>query len=424
MALTLVASFAVTLAGFSLQNATPPLNAPVANEKTKSTAPVVDKSTADNSAQEKAKSDVPASIKPLVIPSDHEAITAAVAQLLALQQKGPGADIAQEWAYEGVYRVGGKIPYGYRVGGTSIVSMALLGAPDFATDSARKDAVSRAIDFVAQAINEPLLSPQYDGGYDVRGWAHCYGLRFLVQAKRAAAVSEAQKSAVDAAIAFYLDALVKTEIPQIGGWQYARSAGIETPCATSPFMTAPCLMTLLEAKASGLTVSDELIERTARALELTRGASGFVAYNASRPARDDTGQIPGAIGRMCAVEVALHAAGKGDEARARKAVTSFFEFWPELEKRRKKSGTHLAPYGVAPYYFFYAFTYAAAAIEILPPAERDVDRAKFRELLFTVRDQDGSWNDRVFAKSAAYGTAMSVLALLEAHSSPSAAAAK
>ncbi len=432
MALTLVASFAVTLVGFSLHAAVPSMRASVDDEKPKSTAPVADKSVGDKttkdtdkkSAKETATSDVAAAAKPLVIPSDGDAITAGIAQLLALQQKGPGADLAQEWAYEGVYRVGGKIPYGYRVGGTSIVSMALLSAPDFASDPARKDAVSRAIDFVARSMSEPLLSPQYDGGYDVRGWAHCYGLRFLVQAKSAGAVSDAQKPAVDAAIAFYLDALVKTEIPQVGGWQYARSAGIETPCATSPFMTAPCLQALLEAKASGLTVSDELIARTVHALELTRGASGFVAYNAQRATRDDAGQIPGAIGRMCAVEVALHAAGKGDEARVRKAVTSFFEFWPELEKRRKKSGTHLAPYGVAPYYFFYAFTYAAAAIETLPPLERDALRAKFRELLFTVRDQDGTWNDRVFAKSAAYGTAMSVLALLEAHTTSRDTAAK
>jgi hypothetical protein len=117
---------------------------------------------------------------------------------------------------------------------------------------------------------------------------------------------------------------------------------------------------------------------------------------------------------MCAVEVALARAGKGDEKRLRFAVDRFFEFWPELEKRRKKTGTHVAPYGVAPYYFFYAFTHAAAAIELLPEQGRAADRVRFRELLFQVRDKDGTWNDRVFARSAAFGTAMSVLALLEA----------
>jgi hypothetical protein len=313
-----------------------------------------------------------------------------------------------------VYRVGGKIPYGYRVGGTSIASMALLAAPGFADDASRREAVSRAIDFVATSKDEPLLSPEYGGNYDVRGWAHCYGLRFLLAAKKADAVSEAQRPAVDAAIAFYLDALKKTEIPQVGGWQYARRPGLENPCPTSPFMTGPCLFALIEAKEAGLDVGDDLIARTVKALEITRGASGYVGYNAQRAVRDDEGQIPGAIGRMCAIETALARAGKGDEKRLRFAVEKFFEFWPELEKRRRKSGTHVAPYGVAPYYFFYAFQHAAIAIELLPEAERAANRAKFRELLFQVRETDGTWNDRVFPRSANYGTAMSVLALAEA----------
>jgi hypothetical protein len=348
------------------------------------------------------------------VPTDAEAMATGVAKIVSLQEKGPGAEVAAEWPYEGVYRVGGKIPYGYRVGGTSIAGMALLTAPGFVDDAARKDAIARAIDFVAKSKDEPLLSPNYGGNYDVRGWAHCYGLRFLLAAKKANAVSDAQKPAVDAGIAFYLDALKKTEIPKVGGWQYARGPGIENPCPTSPFMTAPCLMALVEAKEAGLEVSDELLARTVKALEITRGESGYVAYNASRQTKDDTGQIPGAIGRMCAVESALARAGKGDEKRLRFAVDKFFEFWPELEKRRKKTGTHVAPYGVAPYYFFYAFTHAAQAIEFLPEADRPALRTKFRELLFKVRDEDGTWNDRVFPRSASFGTAMSVLALAEA----------
>ena len=53
-------------------------------------------------------------------------------------------------------------------------------------------------------------------------------------------------------------------------------------------------------------------------------------------------------------------------------------------------------------------------IEALPEAERTAHRARFRELLFQVRDQDGTWNDRVFPRSASFGTAMSALALVEA----------
>ena len=62
--------------------------------------------------------------KVVVIPTDAEAITMGVAQIVSMQEKGPGSDIAAQWPYEGVYRVGGNIPFGYRVGGTSIASMA------------------------------------------------------------------------------------------------------------------------------------------------------------------------------------------------------------------------------------------------------------------------------------------------------------
>jgi hypothetical protein len=54
------------------------------------------------------------------------------------------------------------------------------------------------------------------------------------------------------------------------------------------------------------------------------------------------------------------------------------------------------------------------AIEHLPESERVANRTRFRELLFKVRDGDGTWNDRVFPRSASFGTAMSVLALVEA----------
>ena len=81
---------------------------------------------------------------------------------------------------------------------------------------------------------------------------------------------------------------------------------------------------------------------------------------------------------------------------------------PEAEGEDR---THVAPYGVAPYYFFFAHGYAAEAIERLPEAERAAWRDRLHRLLMSVRDEDGTWNDRVFPRSASYGTAMAMLAL-------------
>ncbi len=71
----------------------------------------------------------------------------------------------------------------------------------------------------------------------------------------------------------------------------------------------------------------------------------------------------------------------------------------------------MPPYGVAPYYFFYAHGYVAQAIEMLPETERYVLRAKLASILWYVREESGGWNDRVFRRSENYGTAMSLLAL-------------
>ena len=57
------------------------------------------------------------------------------------------------------------------------VAQSLLESPGYAEDQERKDAVQRACEFVCAAIREPLMSPDpavYKGGYDVRGWGHCY----------------------------------------------------------------------------------------------------------------------------------------------------------------------------------------------------------------------------------------------------------
>lgn len=346
------------------------------------------------------------------------AIAAALPALVAMQEGFDAPDPRDEWPYEGVYRVRGAIPFGYRVGGTAIVATSLVEAPGYEADEARRDAVARAARFVCDAIREPLMSPDpavYRGGYDVRGWGHCYALRFLLALERLERVPPDLDETVRAAIDWYLEALVRTEIPEVGGWTYSRRPGLETPCDSSPFMTAPCLFALYEARASGRAVDDAVLERALAALERTRTASGFVAYSASRPARDRPDQIPGAIGRMVAAESALFLAGRSNSDRLRFALDRFIEHWPELEKRRRQSGTHVAPYGVAPYYFFYGFHHAALAVRLLPEAQRGPYRERLEEILFSVREADGVWNDRVFPRSANYGTALTVGALLAPH---------
>jgi hypothetical protein len=338
------------------------------------------------------------------------AVARGVEILLAMQEGGEG-EARAEWPYEGVYRVRREIPIGYRVGGTGICAMALVLGPGYEEDGERQAAVARATRFVTGAIEHPLMSPDYESGYDVRGWGYCYGLQFLLRLRAAGVVPPALVETVDSAVRFYVDAIEQTEIGEMGGWNYARRAGMNT-AAPSPFMTAPTVLALLEAKTQGIDVDMEVVDRAVNALLMCRTPSGAVAYTQPRDPERVRDATPGAIGRMVATESALYVAGRGGLPRVRGAIDSFIVHWDWLDKRRAQSGTHKPPYGVAPYYFYYAHYYVAVAIELLPEPERAEYRRRVDELLFAVRLDDGGWNDRVFERSENYGTAMAIMALM------------
>ncbi len=354
------------------------------------------------------------------------AVAASVAMLLA-RQEGP---TKAEWPYQGVYRVGATdddpesliegrgrrrtvIPIGYRVGGTSIVGDALLRVPGCDEDEERRAALERARGFVVDSTSHANMNPKYGGGYDVRGWGYIYGCDFLLSMRERGFVADGEKQRHDEAIQFYLDGLEAIEIPEVGGWNYARRGPLSARSGTSPFMTPPGVQVLMEAERQGFPVAEGLRDRAMAALELTIGEEGVVAYSAQRKTRESPDMIPGAMGRMLAVETVRSETGVDADDAIRAALAAFVNHWDELLKRKQKNGTHVAPYGVAPYYFFYTHGYAAEAIERLPEAERAAWRDRLNRLLMSVRDEDGSWNDRVFPRSAAYGTAVTVLAFTE-----------
>jgi hypothetical protein len=339
--------------------------------------------------------------------------------LLAAQEsleEGPRA----EWPYEGVYRVEGEIPPGYRVGGTSIAARALLELEGWADAPARRAAVERALAFVLDELeHEPLLAQGFAGGYDVRGWGQAYALDFLLRLRALGRVPAEQAARLEARLPALVSALERSEIPATqrssgGGWNYARSGGAEGG-APSPFMTAALLQALFQAADAGLAVDSGVVQRALDALEAARLEVGSFQYalDERRRAPEGSSAVEGAIGRMPIAEATLLLAGRGDLARVEQALAAFFEHWRFLEERRKQSGTHAKPFGVAPYYFFFAHRYAAQAIELLPDEARSAWRARLDERLAAVRDEDGSWNDRVFERSKAFGTAMVLLALRE-----------
>ena len=158
-----------------------------------------------------------------------------------------------------------------------------------------------------------------------------------------------------------------------------------------------------------------MVDRALDSLEDARLDSGAFQYATYPRVKSGRGfeDIPGAVGRMPLCEVTLYLAGRGKVERIRSSLEAFFEHWGELEKRRKKTGTHEPPYMIAPYYFFFAHYYAAQAIELLPTRLRSAYRQRLYKLLWKIRESDGGWNDRVFERSKSYSTAMSILAILQ-----------
>jgi len=355
-----------------------------------------------------------------------EAIAAIIqraAQRLVEMEEGPD-DTRGEWPYEGVYRVreagqrGAVIPIGYRVGGSSIVALAMLRAPGYDEDPARQEALARAVEFIAQSTNHPLMSAaDYTGGYDVRGWGYIYALLFLQELTARPTTPDQLRDTANTAIDWYLNALHHLEIPQSGGWNYARSGPATDPAPAAPFMTAPALQALFLAKSQQRKADDDAIVRAIESLARAKRDSGEFVYSGTAARR--AGGVPGATGRMLVSETTLHLAGRSSISDVRGAIDAFFAHWDALEVRRKQTGTHVPPWGVAPYYFYFAHTAAAQAIEHLPQPERNEYRRRLHELLLRTLDEDHTWNDRVFPRSANYGTAMSIIALTMPQAPPS-----
>lgn len=349
-----------------------------------------------------------------------DAVNTAVLRLIALQE---GSDHDQ-WPYEGVYREkgegGAQLPVGYRVGGTAIVCEGLMAVPDLSKDKARVEAMQRGLEFILKTLDVDRMQASFIGTYDVRNWGHIYALDLFLKLPGCAAMPKELREQAAKKVPWLVQVLVEMSLPA-GGWAYSHDGGFRSAQAkASPFMTGPGLQALFAAQRAGHKVPDEVIEKALDALERGRTGPGGYAYGMPSAAMHEKAEeelrfmdrTPGSAARATCVETTLMLGGRGNKERLAQAVERFFENWGALEVRRKKTGTHLQPYGVAPYYFLYGHWYCAQAIEMLDDAGlRQKQHARMQELLEKTREEDGSWNDRQFGRSAGYGSALAILCL-------------
>jgi hypothetical protein len=345
-----------------------------------------------------------------------EATATALEQMMGLEEKGG------QWPYEGVYREDrGALPQGYRVGGTSISILGMVCAPGYRDDERRAAAVERALRFVLKTLEVDRMQEGFQGGYDVRGWGHIYALTCLLYLKDFQFVPAALAEQVDKKTSWLVEVLVASAIPKNGGWNYSRRRGYMSPRnPASTFMTAPALQALFHAKARGHDVPDDVVEQALSALERSRSEGGGYAYGAPAKSRNDVpdaelgmmDKTPAAAARAAVCETTLMLAGRGDAERHAAAVRLFYDHWDDLAVRKSQQGTHIPPYGIAPYYFMFGHMYCAQAIEQLADEELRAEcRDRMRVMLARGVEANGAWNDRQFERSAGYGTAMALLAM-------------
>lgn len=338
--------------------------------------------------------------------ADDPAVNPATLVARAVKELIPLQETDGDWPYEGVYRVGGEIPIGYRIGGTALVSQALLyGSPQ--TDKKVTAAIERGLDFLFVALADGRMTPSTRDAYDVRVWGQCCALEYLCRLRAAQRWFD-RREKVDSWIPKLTAALIEEELSG-GGWNYASRR------AHAPFVTAPVVQALLWAKAQGETVPDEVLDRARDVLLASRTNDGGFTYRnvlTSETAPNSRARVPGSIGRAPLCETTLVLLGAGSPEAVVGALNAFHTHWDELEKRRTQHGTHAPPYGIAPYYFFFAHRYAGQAIAFSPKSQQSRQRERLLELLLRTSDDDGTWNDRVFPRSRNFGTAMAIMALL------------
>jgi len=207
------------------------------------------------------------------------------------------------------------------------------------------------------------------------------------------------------AVEFLLNCLKVNEVEE-GGWNYASQT------TASPFQTGATLLVLYRTQAAGFEVPRGLVPRGLEALKRGRRQdTGAWSYSVRPGQRSHREKMHASSARAAIAELALHHAGQSTSRDLRRAVDGFFDGWEHLLKRKSQQGTHEGPYSIAPYYFYFGHGYVAHAIEALPEKQRPELREQLRKVLLMTRDEDGSWNDRIFPRTSGYCTAMVLMAL-------------
>lgn len=238
---------------------------------------------------------------------------------------------------------------------SSIAAMALLCFPDAQSEGSLR-AVKKGLSYL---LRKPIIRDP---------WNLCFSLLFLKRCLRHPRFQGSQDQ-IKQKIIHILEGIAETQLKD-GGWDYGWD--YSTGGSTS-FTTAIVLLTLKEAQDAGFKTPRRVIKRGIRSLRRLRIGPGVFSYTGGKRIQRWASR-KGSVGRGCVCELALFrwsSAGPGD---LKKALKNFFKYRSTLVKwlkRSRKRGTHRGPYGIAPYYFFFAHHFASLVVEELGQKFKD-----------------------------------------------------
>lgn len=173
----------------------------------------------------------------------------------------------------------------------------------------------------------------------------------------------------------------------------------------NPFVTASVLHAMKAAKEAGVDVDDAPLRRAARAIASCRSRNGLFSYGVP----PEPTPIESTAGRMPLCSSALLPFGKAKLDDVRTSISKAFEYHPLREKVRKYDD-HADRWGNGGFFFYYDLLGISLAAEALPERERSDIHRRLREIVLSIGEIDGSWQDS-HELGKAYGTAAALILL-------------
>lgn len=278
------------------------------------------------------------------------------------------------------YDFGGRdsLPDVYAAG-TALSSLALLLWRDVAPE--RIDAALKRAD--AYLCDEKNIATTNERE---RAWAHLYRLLYF-----------AERGTLGKKMGEVAATLAKMQ-QKDGSWYH------EYP---NPFVTASVVHALVTAKKGGAEVEDAVLQRGARAVEGCRAEDGSYSYNMrGRSAMEQ------AAGRMPICEYALFLNRLARPSSVEAAIGKAFEFH-SLRERVRKYDDHADRWANGGFFFYYDLLGISFAADALPKSARAKVHKKLREIVLSIGEVDGAWQDS-HELGRTYGTSAALILLKRA----------